>query len=85
MTVLMIVVAAVMLAAMAYACSHMKHPYITAAKSAASGLSALLLVNIISGVTGCYIAINTATVFIATVLSLPGVVALLVMKIIFGY
>ena len=33
MTVLMIVVAAVMLTAMAYACSHMKHPYITAAKS----------------------------------------------------
>ena len=85
MTALMNVVAVAMLTAMAYAYSRMKHPYITVAKSAASGLSALLLVNIISGVTGCYIAINTATVLIAIVLSLPGVVALLVMKIIFGY
>ncbi len=85
MTVLMFVMGAVILVAMAYACSRTKHPYLTAAKSAAGGLSALFLVNILSGTTGCYIAVNTATVFVATVLSLPGVVALLVMKIIFGY
>ena len=85
MTVLMFVIGGVMLTAMAYAYSRMKHPYFTAAKSAAGGLSALFLVNILSGATGCYIAVNTATVFVATVLSLPGVLALLVMKIIFGY
>lgn len=85
MTALMFVIGAVMLTAMAYAYSRMKHPYLTAAKSAATGLSALFMVNVFSKATGCYIAVNTATVFVVTVLSLPGVVALLLMKIIFGY
>ncbi|MBQ7903332.1 MAG: pro-sigmaK processing inhibitor BofA family protein [Oscillospiraceae bacterium] len=74
-----------MLAAVAWGFSKSRHPYITAAKSAVSGLSSLLLINLVSSATGCYIAINGCTVFIATVLSLPGVFALLVMKIIFNY
>ncbi len=85
MIFLMLSLAMLILVAMAVAFSKTAHPYFTALKSAVSGLSALLLVNLVSGATGCYIAINTATVFIATVLSLPGVVALLVMKIIFHY
>ncbi|MBR4036119.1 MAG: pro-sigmaK processing inhibitor BofA family protein [Oscillospiraceae bacterium] len=85
MTLLMLSLAMMILVAMAFAFSKTAHPYFTAAKSAVTGLSALLLVNMVSGATGCYIAINTATVFVATVLSLPGVLALLVMKIIFHY
>ena len=41
----------------------------------------LLLVNLTSGYTGCYIVLNFATVFIATVLSVPGVVGMLFMKL----
>ena len=85
MTVLMLLSATVILVVMARAYSKTAHPYITAAKSGVSGLGALLLVNLVSGATGCYIAINAATVFVATVLSLPGVLALLLMKIIFHY
>lgn len=85
MTALMYISAAVMLAVMALAYSKANHPYLTAAKNAISGISALLLINLISGATGCYIGVNTVTVFISTVLSLPGVLALLVMKIIFNY
>lgn len=85
MTLFMWLTALAILIAMAYAFSKTAHPYLTAAKSGISGLSALLLVNLVSGATGCYIAINTATVFVSTVLSLPGVLALLVMKIIFHY
>lgn len=85
MKILIIIVGLIILIFMAWAYSKNEHPYLTAAKNAASGLSALFLVNITSSATGCYIAVNTATVFVATVLSLPGVVALLVMKLIFSY
>lgn len=85
MTVFMLACAFFVLVAMAYAFSKCRRPYLTAARSAAGGLSSLLLINLVSGATGCYIAINRATVFVAVVLSLPGVLALLVMKIIFHY
>ena len=62
-----------------------RHPILTAARSAVSGLSALLLVNLTSAYTGCYIAVNTATVFVSTVLSLPGVLCLLIIKLIYNY
>lgn len=68
-----------------YALTKTKKPYKTAFKSAVSGLSALLFVNLISGRTGCYIGVNTATVFISTILSVPGVICLLIMKLIYHY
>ena len=85
MNLLLLICAALIALGVVYGYSLTSHPYITAVKNAISGLSALLLVNITSGATGCYIAINSATVFMATVLSLPGVLALLVMKILFHY
>lgn len=85
MNILVLLCGAVMLAGMSYGYSRCRHPYITAVKNAVSGLASLLLINLVSGATGCYIAINGCTVFIATVLSLPGVFALLVMKILFNY
>ena len=60
-----------------------KHPVITAFKSALCGVSAMLLVNLTSAATGCYIAVNSFTVFIATVMSLPGVIGLLLLNIVF--
>ena len=85
MKLLLLICAAIIGYGVVWGYSLTKHPYLTATKSAVSGLSALLLINILSGATGCYIAINSATVFMATVLSVPGVLALLVMKILFHY
>ena len=62
-----------------------RHPLLTAVRSAVSGLAAMLLVNLTSAYTGCYIAVNTANIFVSTVLSIPGVICLLVMKLIYNY
>lgn len=85
MTFLLFMCAAAIITAVSYGFSKSAHPYLSAVKSAVTGLSALLMINMVSGVTGCYIAINSRTVFVSTVLSLPGVFALLVMKILFNY
>ncbi|MBQ7283409.1 MAG: pro-sigmaK processing inhibitor BofA family protein [Oscillospiraceae bacterium] len=66
-----------------YAFTKSKQPLLTAAKSAGCGVSALLLVNLTSAATGCYIAVNHFTVFISTVLSLPGVVGLVLLNLVF--
>ena len=66
-----------------YMFSKCKKPFLTAAKSAACGISALMLVNITSAATGCYIAVNHFTAFVATVLSLPGVVGLVLLNLVF--
>ena len=71
--------------AVCFALCNTAKPLLTAAKSAGSGLARLLLVNLTSGYTGCYIVLNFATVFIATVLSVPGVVGMLFMKLLFNY
>ena len=60
-----------------------KRPVLTAARSAVCGVSALMLVNITSAVTGCYIAVNYFTVYMAVVLSLPGVEGLLLLNLVF--
>ncbi len=85
MNTFLIVCAGVILACVSYGYSRCRHPFITAARNSISGLGAMLLVNLLSGHTGCYIAVNTATVFVSSVLSLPGVVCLLIMKIIYNY
>ena len=69
--------------AVIFAFTKAKHPVITAFKSAVCGICAMLLVNLTSAATGCYIAVNSFTVFIASVLSLPGVVGLLLLNIVF--
>ena len=69
--------------AVIYSFTKAKRPVLTALKSAVSGISAMLLVNLVSAATGCYIAVNFFTVFIATVLSLPGVVGLLLLNVVF--
>ena len=66
-----------------YTISKTKHPVKTAFKSAAGGVIPLLLVNLTAVSTGCYIAINFFTVFVAVFLSLPGVIGMLLLNIIF--
>ena len=60
-----------------------RRPFVTAVKSAVCGISALMLVNLTSAATGCYIAVNHFTAFVATVLSLPGVVGLVLLNLVF--
>ncbi|MBQ3588285.1 MAG: pro-sigmaK processing inhibitor BofA family protein [Oscillospiraceae bacterium] len=85
MNSLLYISAAVIFTAVTLGFCRCRHPLLAAARSAVSGLSAMLLVNLTSAYTGCYIAVNTATVFVSTVLSLPGVLCLLIMKIIYNY
>lgn len=85
MSTVCIAVALAVAGAVCFALCKTAKPLLTAAKSAGSGLARLLLVNLTSGYTGCYIALNFATVFIATVLSVPGVVGMLFMKLLFNY
>ncbi|MEG1782867.1 MAG: pro-sigmaK processing inhibitor BofA family protein [Oscillospiraceae bacterium] len=85
MQLILIAAGLITLSAVAFAISKCKRPFVTALKSAVSGFAGLLLINLTSGVTGCYIAVNACTAFVASVLSLPGVFALLVMKLIFNY
>lgn len=82
-TTLWLIPAAISAAIMIYTFTKAKHPVITAIKSAVCGISALMLVNITSAATGCYIAVNYFTAFVVTFLSLPGVVGMLILNIIF--
>jgi pro-sigmaK processing inhibitor BofA len=66
-----------------YAFTRCRKPMLTAAKSSVCGIVALLLVNLTSASTGCYIAVNHFTSFVATVLSLPGVVGLVLLNLVF--
>lgn len=76
-------VAVIAAAVVIYAITKTRHPLRTAFKSAMGGTAALLLVNLTAKATGCYIAINYFTVAVATVLSLPGVIGMLFLNIIF--
>ena len=75
--------AAIMSIAVVYLLSKTKKPFVTACKSALSGICALMLVNLTGMYTGCYITVNYITAFVATVLSLPGVVALVLLNLVF--
>ena len=66
-----------------YAITKAKNPVLCGLKSAMAGICAMLLVNTTSVATGCYIAVNFFTVFMATVLSLPGVIGLVLLNLVF--
>lgn len=55
-----------------------------AAASALCGVGALAAVNLFSAYTGVAIALNFATAFFAVVYSLPGVVLLLLIRLLFA-
>lgn len=58
-----------------------RHPFRRALASAACGVAALGAVNLLSAYTGISLAINYATAFAAVVLGMPGVVTLLVLRL----
>lgn len=59
----------------------MKHPLVAALTSAVCGAAALGAVNLLAGFTGITIALNYATAFAAVVLGVPGVVLLLILRL----
>ncbi len=85
MDFLIIVLMALVLILMTYLISKTRKPALTALKSSGIGIASLLLINLTSSFTGCYIMINTYSAFIASVLSLPGVIALVFMRLVFHY
>lgn len=77
------IMGAVVLIVISYTFTKAKKPLLTALKSSACGIGGLLLVNLTSSATGCYIAVNLFTIFVSSVLSLPGVVAMLFLNLLF--
>lgn len=58
-----------------------KHPFRTAASQATLGLGAFAAVNLLAGYTGVTISLNYFTTFVAVVLGAPGVICILVVRI----
>ncbi len=85
MEFLALIIMAIVLVLMAYLISKTKHPVRVALKSSGIGIISLLIINLTSSVTGCYIMINIYSAFIASVLSLPGVIALVFLRVVFHY
>ena len=64
-------------------CGQQKKPLKAMAANSAIGLAGLVGAAIITGFMGCGIAVNAATVVVAAVLGVPGVVMILVTVFIF--
>lgn len=60
-----------------------KHPFLKALSSAVCGIGALCAVNFLSANTGVAIALNYITTPVAVVLSVPGVILLLMLRLVF--
>ncbi len=63
-----------------YFASKTRHPFFTGVSSAVLGAGGLAAVNLLAPVTGVALPANLVTGFVAAVLSLPGVIALLLIK-----
>ena len=60
-----------------------RHPWRGAFLSAGCGVGALGAVNLFASYTGVGIAVNWCTAFAAIVLGAPGVIAMLIMRVLF--
>lgn len=58
-----------------------KHPFRTAATQATLGLGAFAAVNLLAGYTGVTLSLNYFTSFVAVVLGAPGVICMLVVRV----
>ena len=68
-------------AGVVFAASKAKRPMLRALGSAVCGAASLGAVNLMAGYTGVSIALNYATAFVAVVLGAPGVITLLLMRV----
>lgn len=76
-----LVVAVAALLAVCAALRHTKSPLRRALYSAGCGVAALGAVNLLALYTGVSVALNYATAFVAVVLGAPGVVCLLLLRL----
>ena len=77
------VFAAVCLVCVCAVLARSKRPWRGALLSAAGGVGALGAVNLFASYTGVGIAVNWCTSFAAVVLGAPGVVAMLILRVLF--
>lgn len=61
-------------------CGSQKKPLKSMLLNSLSGLTVLVTISVISGIMGCGIAVNHATVFLSTTLGIPGVVGMVLIK-----
>lgn len=73
--------AAVVLLAVGLAAARHRRPVAAAFGSAVAGVAALGAVNVLAPFTGVGLALNWFTSFMAVVLGVPGVISLLVMRL----
>lgn len=78
------IVALVSLLAVCTVLHRAKKPVRRVLAGAGCGVAALGAVNLLAFYTGVSIALNYATAFVAVVLGVPGVIALLVLRVILG-
>ena len=67
--------------AVAYAASRTKRPLLRGLASSFCGAAALGAVNLLAPYTGVGLVVNFATAFVSVVLSVPGVIMLLILRL----
>ena len=78
MDVVMIIIGIILSVIFFYKCGQQKRPIKAMAINSVTGLAGLVAAAIVTGFSGFGIAVNIATVLIAAVLGVPGVVMILV-------
>ena len=78
MDVLTIILIIILSVIYLHKCGTQKKPIKAMVINSAAGLAALVAAAVITGFMGCGVAVNAATVVIAAVLGVPGVVMMLV-------
>lgn len=73
--------ALVSVAGVVLAARRSEKPFLRALGSAVCGIASLGAVNLMAGYTGVAIALNYATAFVAVVLGAPGVITLLLLRV----
>ena len=77
MDVLMIIIGIILSVIFFRRCGQQKKPVRAMAANSLAGLAALIAAAVITGFSGCGIAVNGATVLVASVLGVPGVAMIL--------
>lgn len=78
MDVVMIIIGIILSVIFFYKCGQQKKPMKAMVINSVTGLMGLMAAAIVTGFSGCGIAVNIATVLIASVLGVPGVAMILV-------
>lgn len=79
---IIIFIAIISVVSVCYIAYKSKKPVIKGTASALSGAAALGAVNLLAAYTGVGIALNYASAFIAVVLGVPGVVMMLILRLV---